>query len=192
MEKKNKRKKKIDIDKIINFRFTLFLILIILLFAILFLKITSVMVVYKKEYSQKLKKITFTEVSGSSSPRGRIYDRNYNIIVDNKAVKTVVYKKEKGTSDLEMIEVATKVATHLELDYSKLTDRAKREYYYAKNKDECNKLVTDKEKEKVEQRKISQTELNELKLQRISEEKLNFSDEENKVAYLFNLMNLKQ
>ena len=116
MEKKNKRKKKIDIDKIINFRFTLFLILIILLFAILFLKITSVMVVDKKEYSQKLKKITFTEVSGSSSPRGRIYDRNYNIIVDNKAVKTVVYKKEKGTSDLEMIEVATKVDTHLELD----------------------------------------------------------------------------
>ena len=59
MEKKNKRKKKNNIDKIINFRFTLFLILIILLFAILFLKITSVMVVYKKEYSQKLKKITF-------------------------------------------------------------------------------------------------------------------------------------
>lgn len=189
MEKKNKRKKKINIDKIINFRFTLFLILIILLFAMLFIKITSVMVVDKKEYSQKLKKLTFTEVSGSSSPRGRIYDRNYNIIVDNKAVKTVVYKKEKGTSDLEMIEVATKVAPHLELDYSKLTDRAKREYYYAKNKDECNKLVTDKEKEKVEQRKLTQTELNELKLQRISEEKLNFSDEENKVAYLFNLMN---
>ena len=55
MEKKNKRKKKIDIDKIINFRFTLFLILIILLFAMLFIKITSVMVVDKKEYSQKLK-----------------------------------------------------------------------------------------------------------------------------------------
>mgnify|MGYP003299863558 CR=1 FL=1 len=31
----------------------------------------------------------FKVIEGDSSPRGRIYDRNYNIIVDNKSLKTI-------------------------------------------------------------------------------------------------------
>lgn len=186
---KNKKNKKINFDKIINFRFTIILILVVTLFGVLFISVTNVMLVNNKKYSKSLKKLSYTEITGSSSPRGRIYDRNHNIIVDNKALKTIIYKKAKGTKNIEMIETAAMVAPHLDLNYSKLTDRAKREYYYAKNKDECNKLVTSKEIEKVNQRKMTQTELEELKLARIDEEKLNFSDDEKKVAYLYYLMN---
>ena len=186
---KNKKNKKINFDKIINFRFTIILILVVTLFGVLFISVTNVMLVNNKKYSKSLKKLSYTEITGSSSPRGRIYDRNHNIIVDNKALKTIIYKKAKGTKNIEMIETAATVAPHLDLNYSKLTDRAKREYYYAKNKDECNKLVTSKEIEKVNQRKMTQTELEELKLARIDEEKLNFSDDEKKVAYLYYLMN---
>ena len=44
------------------------------------------------EYKIALNDLTYTEVSGTSSPRGRILDRNYNVIVDNKSLKTIVYK----------------------------------------------------------------------------------------------------
>ena len=47
------------------------------------------------EYASSLEELTNTTVTGSSSPRGRIYDRNYNIIVDNKSLKTITYKKPK-------------------------------------------------------------------------------------------------
>ena len=43
----------------------------------------------QNKYTDSLAKLTYTKVSGTSSPRGRIYDRNYNIIVDNKSLKTV-------------------------------------------------------------------------------------------------------
>ena len=132
-------KKRFYIDKIINTRFSLFLFLIIVLFTILFFKISSVMLVQNKKYKKELSKLSYSEVYGTSTPRGRIYDRNYNIIVDNKSVKTIIYKKRKGTSDAEMIRVAGIVSSHLDLDYSKLTDRSKREYYCAKNRDICNK-----------------------------------------------------
>ena len=147
------------------------------------------MLVNNKKYQKELTRLTYSYVSGSSSPRGRIYDRNYNIIVDNKSLKTIIYQKKKGTTNLEMIEIAKKVVNHLDLDYNKLTERAKREYYFAKEKSECDKLVSEKEKEKVKQRKITQNELDELKLSRIPNDKINFSDEENKVAYMYYLMN---
>lgn len=182
-------KKKNYIDKIINHRFTLFLVLIIVLFTILIVKISSVMIVQNKKYTKSLKKLSYSEITGTSSPRGRIYDRNYNIIVDNKSVKTIIYKKKKGTSDMEMIRVAGIVAPHLDLNYSNLSDRSKREYYCAKNKDACNKLITSNEREKAVQRKLSDNDLYELKIKRIDSNNLNFNHEEKKVAYLYYLMN---
>lgn len=189
MKKLKNHRKRVDYDKIINKRFIIFFIVILFLFGVVTIKIVDVMLLHKTDYREKLVKLTYTQVSGTSSPRGRIYDRNYNIIVDNKSLKTITYQKKKGTSNLEMIATAEKIAPHLELDASKITERAKKEYYYAKNKKECDALVTKKEKEKVNQRKMTSRELEELKLSRISQEKLAFSEEETKVAYLFYLMN---
>ena len=189
MKSLNKIKKKINYEKIINKIFITFLIVILVLFGIVLFKIIDVMLIDKKIYENQLNVLTYTTVSGNSSPRGRIYDRNYNILVDNKSLKTITYQKKKGTTNQEMIELASIVSQHINLDYNRLTERAKREYYFAKNKEECDKLVTEKEKTKVKQRKLTQNQLDELKISRIKEEDINFSEEENKVAYLFYLMN---
>ena len=185
-----KRKiKHINYDKVINKRVVIILIITLVLFFIVVSKLVSVMVINKDKYNQELNKLTYSRVLGTSSPRGRIYDRNYNIIVDNKSLKTITYQKIKGTSNLEMVEVARKAIRYLNLDYDKLTKRAKKEYYYVINKKYCDSLVTQEEKDKVSQKKMTQTELQELKYQRIPDEKLEFSEEENKTAYLYYLMN---
>lgn len=189
MKKLNKLKKKIDYDKIVSNRFIIFFIVILLLFGVVSIRIVNVMLLNNDKYSKQLAVLAYTEVSGTSSPRGRIYDRNYNVLVDNKSLKTITYQKKKGTTNIEMIESAAKIANHIEIDYSKITERAKREYYFAKNKDECDELVTEQEKEKVKQHKLTQRELEELKLSRISSDKLEFSEEEKKIAYIFYLMN---
>ena len=186
MRKKNKV---INYDKVINKRFIIFLIIILILFFIVIGKLINVMIIDKGKYTKELDNLTYSRVLGTSSPRGRIYDRNYNIIVDNKSLKTITYQKVKGTSNLEMVEVAKKVVNHLNLDYHKLTKRSKKEYYYVVNKKYCDSLVTQKEKDKVSQKKMTQNELYELKLERIPDQKLEFTEEENKIAYLYYLMN---
>ena len=185
MAKSNKRRKKLNYDKIISNRFILLLIVTILLFSIVIVKIINVMVINHNKYKEDLSVLTYTTISGSSTPRGRIYDRNMNILVDNKSLKTITYRKIKGTTNKEMLNIATVVASHIDIDYSKINDRNKREYYYAKNKEECDKLVTKKEVEKVSQRKMTEKELEELKISRIKEEKLNFSNEELEIAYIY-------
>ena len=102
-----------------------------------------------KNLRKKVKILSYNIIEKDNGPRGRIYDRNYNIIVDNKSLKTIIYKKEKGISKKDMIKVAEKLVEHLELDYSKLTIRMKREYLCAKEPDYCYTLVTKKEKQKV-------------------------------------------
>ena len=120
--------KSINYDKVIGVRFNVLLVVLVIFFFVLFFKLFSVMVVNYDENVDTLASLTSNKVTLGSSPRGRIYDRNYNIIVDNKALNTIVYKKEKGVTNDEMLQLAYKVAPHLELDFDKLTDRAKREF----------------------------------------------------------------
>ena len=189
MKKINKTSKKINFDKTLNFRLNIILVSIIVLFIFLFTKIAFVIIFQSNKYTNELKRLSYNTVSFNSSPRGRIYDRNYNIIVDNKSLKMIVYKKEKKTSNIEMVNIARSVVDKLELDYYKLTERSKREYYCVINSDKCDLLVSKKEREKVKQRKMTSTELYELKLSRIPVSELNFDDNNNKVAYLYYLMN---
>ncbi len=186
----NKRKKKINYEKIINKRIFVILIALISLFSVVFIKLFMVMLIDKDKYNDKLLALTNKSITLNSSPRGRIYDRNYNVIVDNKAINTIVYKKEKGTTNKEMIELAYTVSPHLNLDVSRLTLRAKKEFYLAKYPDKCKKKIKSSEYEKVKQRKLSNKDIEELKIERISLDELNvFKDEDLKTAYLYYLMN---
>ena len=144
---KRKRRKKVNYEIIIKRRFLGFFIGIVILFSIVLWKLGEVMLVKEKDYQKDLAILTHAKVYGTSSPRGRIYDRNYNILVDNKSLKTITYQKKKGVSALEMIEVARKIAPHLDLDYQRLTTRSKKEYFFALNREYCDSLVTEKEKE---------------------------------------------
>ena len=135
----NKRKKKINYERIINKRVFVILIALISLFSVVFIKLFMVMLIDKDKYNDKLLALTNKSITLNSSPRGRIYDRNYNVIVDNKAINIIVYKKEKGTTNKEMIELAYTVSPHLNLDVSRLTLRAKKEFYLAKYPDKCKK-----------------------------------------------------
>lgn len=190
MKRINKRRRKFNYDQIINRRFMILLVVVIALFLIVGIKLYLVMIANNDKYEKELSRLTVTKVEGSSTPRGRIYDRNYRVIVDNKAVNTITYKKEKGTSTKEMIDVAYEVVPHIELDVSKLTDRAKREFFLAKYPDICDKKITKEEIEKVKQRKLTSGDLEEFKIKRITEDEIGkFNENDLETAYLFYLMN---
>ena len=187
----NKTKKsKFNFDKIIYHRFLIFLVVIIVFFVIVCFQLYQVMIFDHNKYTKKLTELSYDIVEGSSSPRGRIYDRNYNILVDNKSVKTITYKKRKGTTTKEMIDLSYLVSSHIELDYLKITDRAKREFYLAKYPDICNKKISDQERKKVQMKKLTNNDLMELKIKRITDDELSkFNDNDLKAAYLYYLMN---
>ena len=163
---------------------------LVVLFLVITLRLYNVMLREQAYYEEELKALATTIVEGPSSPRGRILDRNGKVIVDNKAVKTIYYNKDKSRGPDEEIELAYLVSSHLSLNYDKVTDRNKREFFVAKNSDDMNDRITDDEWEKYEQRKLDSDDIYELKIERVTDDELNaFSEEDNKASYLYYLMN---
>ena len=190
MRKRLNKKKSPLLDEIEQRRIVGILFVVALLFIILFVKLYIVMIVDSSKYKKKLDKLSYNTVEGSSAPRGRIYDRNHNILVDNIAVKTIYYTKSKKVSSSEEVKLAYKVSPHLNLDLSKLTSRAKREFYVEIHPKIAKSKIKDSEWEKLKQKKLDATDIKNLKIERITDDEINsMNDSDNKAAYLYYLMN---
>ncbi len=171
-------------------RFVFLGVILVLLFTIISLRLYQVMLREQSKYEEELATLATQTVEGSSTPRGRILDRNGKVIVDNKAVKTIYYNKDKNRSTEEEIELAYTVSEHLSLDYDKVTDRSKREFFVAKNSSKMNDRIKDSEWEKYEQRKLDSNDIYELKIERVTDEELaSFTEADSKASYLYYLMN---
>ena len=184
--KKNKR----FIKEVIEKRYNILLGIIIVLFSVVAFKLFYVQLIQNEKYNNLVIETSENIVEGGSAPRGRIYDRNYNLLVDNIPVKTIYYKKNKHTTKKEELELANQMANMIELDYSKLNTTNLKEYYLSLYPDKCNKLITDEENQKLSERKLTDDDIYKLKLERITDEELNkFSEIDKKTAYIYYLMN---
>ena len=195
-EKKHKkiyrRKKLYSVNfKTYKKRFITISVVAVLLFLTLTVRLYQVMFRDQAKYEKNLETLALSTVEGESAPRGRILDRNGKIIVDNKAVKTIYYQKDGDRSVEDEIKLAYQVAPHLELSYDKLTDNMKREFFVASHPSLMDSRITKEEQDQLEQRKLTSTDIEELKLSRVTEEELNnFSEEDKRAAYLYYLMNV--
>ena len=142
--------------------------------------------ILKNDYYQaKLKTLNDYIVYGTSAPRGRIYDRNGKLLVDNRPVKTIIFTGSYTTD--EKIETLKKEKDLITIDTTKVTNSILKEYYLIVNAKEANSKITSGELENYHNRIITSDELYNLKLSRITDEELKTIDK--KEAYLFYLMN---
>ena len=174
----------------INKRINTIETIIYISFFILNIFLIKNMIFSNKYYKNKLNDLTNIIVYGQSSPRGRIYDRNNKLLVDNERLLQITYKKDKNISKKEEVELATEVSKYLDLDYNKLNIRNLKEYYLVKYKDLCNKKITKEEWDKLDKRILNKDDIENLKISRITEDDLSiFNDSDKKIAYLYYLMN---
>ena len=127
-------KKRVNIEEIIEKRYKILVILIIIIMILLLSKLFYVQIIRNKYYNNKLTSLTVNIIEGDSAPRGRIYDRNGNIIVDNISIKTIYYKKPSNISTKDEIKTAYKVSEYIDVDYSKLTDTMLKKFWILNNK----------------------------------------------------------
>lgn len=153
-------------------------------------KLFSIQILNNKYYNKKLESLTVKTFYSDSSPRGRIYDRNGVVIVDNKSRKVISYKKDSSITTEREISLAYLLSTYIDVDYSKLTDNMLREFWVLKNKSKSLKKITDDEWKALKLRKLTQSDINKLKIKRVTDEELSmYNDEDREACYIYNLMN---
>ena len=173
-----------------NNRLIIISILTFILFIILSLKLYNIQILNNEKYKNKLKDLKVSYVYSNSTPRGRIYDRNYNLIVDNVGVKTIYFKRKGSISTDEKIKLAYKLSKHIDIDCSKLKEINLKEFYIANNKELVDKKITKKERKLFDERKLTSKDINNLKLERITNEELSkYKEKDKKAAYIYYLMN---
>lgn len=171
-------------------RITFLLIFIIICFFIITLKMGYMQLFNTKASIANLNQLSTKTVYGASMPRGRIYDRNYNVIVDNVGVNLISYKRESGMTRKDEVSIAYKLAEKLDVDYSALTDTELRKFWIVNNEEEADKKITEEEKELYERRKLKATEIEALKIKRITLDELSaYGDVDKEAAYIYYLMN---
>ena len=121
------------------------------------------------------------------APRGKIYDRNHNLLVDNKLSAVISYLKPSFISVSEELETAKNLSNYLDIDYRKINNSILKYYYLAVNN--TDNLISDYEYRLLEEKKITNKDIYNMKLERIKESDIDYSDEEKEVAYIYYLMN---
>lgn len=186
----NMRKTNNNIKKTINKRILIIEILIISIFICVFIRISYLNIFRGDYYKMLLNNKTNVYVYGDSTPRGKIYDRNMTLLVDNTSVKSIYYKKEKNITPTEEIELAYQISNKLDISYKKATTRIQKEFFILKYKELTNKKITSQELEKLKNRKLTEEDIYELKIKRITKEDLKkLNNKDKKVAYIYYLMN---
>ena len=179
-----------DFSPVIENRFRILLIFVFILMSILIIDLYYVQVIKNKYYKKQVISLGKTIVLGETAPRGRIYDRNGNIIVDNIAVKTIYYKKENGVKESDEIALAYKIGEYIDVDYEKISDYNLRYFYYINHRKECKKLVTDDEYQLLKERKITDDDILDYIITRIPSYLIDqYENEDIKAAYIYYLMN---
>lgn len=166
-QKKNKKK------TLVPFRLNMLFFAVFLLFSVLILRLGVVQIVYGEDYKREIERTEDITVN-NPVPRGKMFDRNGQVIVDNKPKNAITYTNF-GADQKEMLEVAERLALLIEVKPDKVQERDKKDYWIIKNPDRAQKKVSKKELDKLKE-ELETKEYNkkvyQLQLERISESEL--------------------
>lgn len=184
------RKKERNVTSIILKRYYILIGIIVFAMFVLLVDLAYVQLFRNKYYRKRVEQLNTKIVQGSSAPRGRIYDRNHKLLVDNTPVKTIYYKKQTGVTTKEEIELAYSLANVLEINTSSLKEQDLKNFFIKSNPDIAKAKITGEEWKKLEERKITKKEIEKYQLERITKEELEqYQELDLKAAYFYTLMN---
>src|SRR5699024_7776538 len=122
---------------------------VFILFAILVLQLGIVQILQGEAYQEEIDR-TIQDTSKSPVPRGKIFDRNGKIVVDNEAQYSITYTPPKRVQADDKLKMAQKLKDFMTIDeelVDKITERNKKEYWYLLNTDEAVERLTEEENE---------------------------------------------
>ncbi len=151
-----KRKKRAQVPIRLNILF----FFVFLLFSALILRLGVVQIVYGEDYRREVER-TQDEIVSTPVPRGKIYDRFGQVIVDNTPKKAITYTRSKTTQPEEILDIARKLAQYIDIPDAekKVTERDMKDYWILTHPEEAKKKVSEQERKKLADQGLTQKEI---------------------------------
>src|SRR5699024_8611302 len=127
---------------------------------------------------------TIQDTTSIPVPRGKVFDRYHNTIVDNKPLYSITYTPEKNVQAEDRLELAEELSKYItmynednkEKKIKSITKRNKKEYWYLNNRKEADSRLSKKEASEMENAEQYQTILDRIteeEYEDLTEEDLN-------------------
>ncbi|ULG73086.1 peptidoglycan D,D-transpeptidase FtsI family protein [Macrococcus brunensis] len=166
-------------------RLNVLFIAVMTLMTLLILRLGYLQIVKSEDYK---KAVASNEniVINESVPRGRIYDRNGKLLVDNTAKKSITYTRGRMTTTYELLDTAKKLSKIINMPTDKLTDMDKETYFIQTHPEVVEKLMT-KESEQFQNDMITQQQYDDILYKKIAP-RVKLSKKELEIAAIYREM----
>jgi cell division protein FtsI/penicillin-binding protein 2 len=182
---KQKKKKKNYVPSRLNLLF----FAVFLLFSALILRLGFVQIVFGEDYRKEVDRTENVTVN-TLAPRGKIFDRYENVVVDNTPLNAITYTRMQSTTAKEQLEVAKKLSEIITMDKKKIQERDRKDYWILTRPDEAAALITDEDLKKVADGEMEESDLYQLQLDRITNSQIaEITAEEEEVLAIFREFN---
>ncbi|MEZ7648559.1 penicillin-binding protein PBP2B [Streptococcus constellatus] len=188
-ENMSKKKRKFDSHSIPR-RLNLLFGIVILLFMSLIVRLGYMQVVHREFYTKKLATASKTKVT-TSSVRGQIYDASGKPLVENTTKQVVSFTRSNKMRAETIKEIAQKLLPLVSISNADVTERQQVDYYLADSevyKKVVNQLPKNK-KYSADGNRLTESKIYSNAVKSVDVVKLNYSNEDKKVIYLFSQMN---
>lgn len=181
----NKKKKKTHVP----FRLNMLFFVVFVLFSALILRLGELQIVYGDDFKREIQRTEDITIN-NPVPRGKMFDRNGKVIVDNTPLNAITYTKSPNVDQKVMLKTAENLAKLISMDTSKIRERDKKDFWILKNPELAKEKITKKEWALYNQKKLDDKKIYKLQLQRITTDELNrFTPDELKTLAIFREFN---
>ncbi|MGE8204519.1 peptidoglycan D,D-transpeptidase FtsI family protein [Heyndrickxia sp. NPDC080065] len=187
-----KKKKK----PFVPFRINVIFFVVFLLFSLLIIRLGIVQIVHGENYKQEIKKTHDVSIS-IPVPRGKILDRNGNLIVGNQPLKAITYTRPQLIKPDDIHKIAKTLAKLIkkdtEEDLKAITKRDRKDFWILKHPNKAKSKITKQDEENLKKEKLDKKEYDQriykLILERITKKEMNsFSIKELEVLAIYREM----
>jgi cell division protein FtsI/penicillin-binding protein 2 len=141
---------------------------VFLLFSILILRLGELQIVFGDDFKREIERTEDITVN-NPVPRGKMFDRNGKVIVDNTPLNAITYTKYQNSDQKEMLKSAEQLAKLIYKDTSKIRVRDKQDFWILLHPKEAKAKITEKEWALYDQEKLDDKQIYKLQLERITE-----------------------
>lgn len=166
MKKTNKKRK-----THVPFRMNMLFFVVFLLFSALIFRLGIVQIVQGEDYQRKIERTENVTVN-TSVPRGKIYDRDGQIVVDNVPQNAITYTRSSSPDPEEMMKTAEKLAQLIEKETDQITERDMKDFWISKNENKAKAKIKDEEWSAYKNNELTEDEIYDLQLDRITQKDL--------------------
>ncbi|MFY4776366.1 peptidoglycan D,D-transpeptidase FtsI family protein [Metabacillus sp. RGM 3146] len=171
MSKREKEQNQKKVQKGLPIRLNLLFLLIFLVFTAVILRLGILQIINGTSYEKAVQKKQEVKIS-TTVPRGKIFDRNYNPVVDNKPLNAITYTRSEEATQQERLRISQQLSHMIKKDTSKLTERDLKDYWILTRPKEAKKKITSKDRKKADDGTISNAKLYELQTSRVTKKDL--------------------